>query len=267
MSTWMTQVRHYIKKGIKKRVAGSGHMYIVSMFLILFLMLLFKMSSDKERVYVTYDMVEDSLVTALVSSCVCNTTEYGVSDQLVIYRDLTPKKIPPVFVDILNGLGAVLPQQEYDPLSDPEIYSPNGDYYLDNCYEKFYENLKHNLKLDNEMNATISGISGKVSITDFSVFNVYRDFDEAGNQTGFRIVKYTREANGNWSVYDYGIDTLATVYSTFEHTDIEITETSVSAALTFDLVLSNYSAWLMENLTENDMKESVTYQRVVDITN
>jgi len=272
---WIRLVRHYINKKRKDRAEGGGHVYLLAIYLVIFMLVLFKIMWDRERVYVTYDMVDDSIVSSLISSCVCNLEEFGVSNQLVIYRSLTPVKIPSIFDDMFGDSeeeetegeeGEEEEEEEYDPLNDPEILNPGWDPYLENCYEKFENNLKHNLKLDDAMNATISGIDGLVTINEFSVYNVYRSFDDSGNETGYRVVRYTKTGSGTWSVFPYGLNTPVSVYNSFDKTYTTIKETSVVASLTFNTVLSDYTDWLMPELAQEDMSKTVNYQRIVDIT-
>lgn len=251
MLKWIERVPHYIRALKKKRVEGNGGIFIIAIFFMLFLLVVFKLVVSQQSAYITYDNVDDALVSSLVSAANYNIEEYGLGGHAVVYRTYTPTDDEEL--------------ELFDALDDSEIYSPNGDAYLDACYNKFLTNLKHNLELDDIMVSSSSGIDGTVTIDEFSVFNVYRAYDEDGNPAGYRVVKYTK-AGGGWSTHPYNINTPATCYNTFDHTNTVIENTSISAALTFNIRLSTFSGWLMGgSLTEDDMVEQVTYQRIVDI--
>lgn len=255
-----------IRKTALQHSKGGASVYILSIFIMFFILIIFKGYFDRERLYVTYDSVDDAIVASLVSSCVYNQTEYGISGQTVIFRQLTPVKPPDVEIpgwgELLPGSGD--PEEPYQALEDPEIYIAAGDAYLENCYQSFVKNLKRNLKLDEEMNSTMSGIEGPVEIEKFTVYNVFRNYDEDGNETSYRVVAYTRTGE-TWSVYPYSDNTPANVYSTFDHCDIPIQETSVAAQLTFMLRVSDYEVNQGDVYTGGGITEKVSYQRVVDI--
>ncbi len=258
------QVRHFISLLREMRTEGGAHVFIFTMYFILLALVIFKLVYENERINITYSAVDDAIVSSLVSACEYNTTEYGLSNQAVIYRTLTPIEFPSVLDENSEVVGE--PPAVYDPLNDPEIFNPGTDSYLEKSYKNFITNLKRNLRLDDAMNATISGMDGVITVTEFSVYNVYRSFDDAGNQTGWRIVKYTRAPSGLWTSYAYNPNTPAYVYNSFDHYDTMVDQTSVVAALTFDAVVTDYVAWMMPGKTVADTRQSVTYQRIVDIS-
>lgn len=269
---WIKQARHFIRgkrRQYDRHIEGGSHMYILALYLMLFMFVVFKLMMDRERVYITYDTVDDSIVEALLSSCVINTEEYGRGEQLVIYETITPPKQTSIFDQMQNlGPGGVPlpPPPPYDPLTDSAIWNPGRDEYLTDSYEMFEENLKRNLKLDDSMTATISGIEGIIVIEEFAIYNVYQAFDDSGNETGRRVVKYTPTDSGIWTAYPYSIDEDVKVYNSLDKQDVTIEATSVVARLSFDAVVGDYSEWLMPGKAESDMIKHVTYQRVVDIT-
>lgn len=234
-------------------------MYVVAIFFLMFIALVFRLSMDRERVYVTYDLVDDTLVESLLSASIINRDELAMGGHSVIYRSITPEEIPmpdPSLIPVT-----------FNPLDNPEIYSPYGDEFLEGAYDRFMKVLKKNLKLDNAMNASISGIKGVVTVDDFSVYNVFRAFDEDGNETGFRVVKYTRNASGGWSCYPYAENMTVDVYNSVDHARSMVCETSVSGTLSFDVVLSDYNAGssFFRGMSEDDTNRRVTYSRIVDV--
>lgn len=258
------RVRHFISALKEKRTEGGAQIFIFSMFFMLLMLALFKMIYENERINITYSAVDDAIVSSLVSACEYNTVEYGLSNQLVIYRTVTPVEFPSDLDDNREWLEPSPPP--YDALNDSEIFNPGSDAYLEESYNNFVNNLKRNLRLDDAMTATISGIEGVVTITEFSVYNVYHSYDDAGNETGWRVVKYTRTPGGLWSAYPYNTNTPVYVYNSFDKLNTMIDKTSVVAALTFDAVVTDYVSWMTPTMGADSAKKSVTYQRIVDIS-
>lgn len=239
-------------------------MYVLCLFVLMIILVLFRVLYDSKRVHITHDMVDDALTTALISACVYNTDELALSGATVIYDTVTPVREPSYIISSITGQ-PILDTTPYDTINDGKLFSPGADAYLNGAYQKFVRNLKQNLKLDDAMNSTISGISGQVAITDFSVYNKFYNMDEDGNHTDFRIVKYTYSPGG-WSAYPYGINSTASCYNSLDHSNYTVVETSVSACIAFDVVTGKHSDWAAPGLTEDDYRASVSYQRVVDIT-
>lgn len=246
----------------KKKVAGSSHIYIIALFFIMFICFVFKMSLDRERIYVTYDMVDDTLVESLLSACTINREELAMGGHTVIYRRFTPERESL----LIPGIGIPINPTPFDPLDNPDIFSPSGDAMLDKSYTAFMNTLKQNLKLDGSMNASISGINGVVSIDEFAIYNTYRSFDEDGNELGYRIVKYTRTPGGSWSCYPFNANTLVNIYNSVDHDYTTIGETCVSATISFDVVVADTSSYLT-SLTADELSTHVTYSRIVDVKN
>jgi len=246
---------------------GGSDVYLMGIFIIMFMVLIFKVELDINRIYVTGDAIEDALTTSLLSSCVYNRDELALSNQLVIYRTITPMEpffqlTPGVSPPGVTPPGAV----PYDPLNDTEIYTPGTDHYLDNAYDNFIRTLKKNLKLDNDMNATTSGIRGEVKVDYYAIYNVFKTFDASNNVKDFRVVRYRRTESGTWDAYAYDLNTPAEVTNSLDGSLYEITETTVVGSLTMDIVATDYVAWLMPGMTQDDAVQTISYQRIVDIT-
>lgn len=238
-------------------------MYLLGMMVITFILVIFKFVYEYERFNITYDNIDDALVASLISACTYNTSEYSLSGAAVIYDTVTPVRLPDVLGQIAGLPADTTP---HDTINDVSLYAPAENGYLDNCYQVFLKNLKHNLKLGDDMSVTVSGLDGVVTVREFSIYNKFYNIDEDGNKTDFRIVKYTRLAAGGWNIYPYGINQAATAYNSLDHADSAITETSVSAQLEFQIRTNDYVDWLMPSKTEADMLQTVQYQRIVDIT-
>ena len=246
---------------MKKKIKGGAGIYILALFILLFILVVFKIFFDYNRVNITYDTVDDALVTSLVSGCKYNKEENAISTSTVIFHTVSPLRFSSIF-DELAGTPDM--GETFDLINASEIYTPDAE--LESAYQLFVQNLKQNLKLDDGMNASISGIRGKVEISTFEIYNCYRNIDSSGNRTDFRFVRYVRQSNGTWAAYSFMPNVIPKTYSTFDHADVDILDTSVTAALTFDIALSDYTDWLMPGKTEEDLKQRVTYKRVVDIT-
>lgn len=236
---------------------------MICVIMLMSMIVLFRVLFDQERVHITYDMVDDALTTSLVSACVYNTDELALSGATVIYKTVTPVKEPNYIISSVTGQ-PMLDTTPHDTINDDALFSPGTDIYLNGAYQRFVKNLKKNLKLDNSMNATISGIDGTVTISEFSVYNKFYNLDEDGNPTSFRIVKYTY-SSGGWSAHPYTINATPTCYNSFGHSNHTIVETSVSARISFNVVTGSVIEWAMPGLSESDLRTSVSYQRVVDI--
>lgn len=249
-----------------KKVRGGVQIFVLCLCILLCIVVLYRVLFDYERVQITHDAVDDAITTALVSSCIFNTDELALSGSTVIYSTVTPVKEPNYIISIITG-EPVLDTTPYDTINDAALLNPGEDAFLTQCYERFERNLKKNLKLDDAMNATISGIDGTVAISEFTVFNKFFNVDEDGNQTDFRIVKYTYVPGGSWTAYPYNINQYAESYNSLDHTSYEVCETSVSACITFRVVTGTFIDWAMPGGNPDDMKTAISYQRIVDIIN
>lgn len=252
------QAQHYIKQlaeiiRIKKK--GGTQMYVIGMIILMLFVILFRVLLDFQRVSVTYYSVDDALTTSLLSSCIYNREEQALSGSMVIYRTVTQRSDKTVIpADLSVDIKEI---ESFDAINSEQIYVPAMDTYLEKCYQRFLKNLKKNLKLDNNMNTSISGIDGIMEIAEFSVFNKFINLNKDGTSGDFRIVKYTRSHDGTWSAYIYPINQYASCYNSIDHTEHQITDTSVSARLHFTLVTRTEP--MPDGL-------EVDYQRVVDIT-
>lgn len=259
------RARRCIEGLLGGKVRGGTQIYVLCLAILLCMVIAFRVLFDYARVQITHDAADDAIMTSLVSACVYNPDELALSGSSVIYATVTPVKEPHYVISQITG-EPVLDTTPYDTINDAVLFCPGDDAYLAACYERFLKNLKKNLKLDDAMNAAISGIDGTVTISEFSVYNKFYNLDEDGNQTDFRFVKYTYVPGGGWAVYPYNINEYAESYNSLDHATYTVRETSVSACITFQVVTGTYIDWAMPGYTADDMKTSVSYQRVVDIT-
>lgn len=251
--------RHFIKtlrETCKKEVEGGAQIYIITIMLIFFMVVVFKVMLDDQRMQVTHDAVDDALVSSLISASSINIREYGKSGQLIIYDDVTK--------DPVVGLGAPVltdEQKAQQLLNSSLLYNPAMDSYLNDAYAAFTRSLSVNLKLDGAMNATISGIQGIVEIPEFSVYNLLECYDKFGSRIHYRFIKYTYNGSA-WSVSAYPWDTSVSVYNSFDKTNTELDSTTVTAQLKFTVRISENNGLF----GMGDMTKEVTYQRLVDVT-
>lgn len=264
-------IRNRLSDFLKRKEEGGAQVFIIALFMIMFLAVLLKVTFDQQRVYITYDTVDDSIVSALVGSSTYNVDEMAYSGNIVIFRTLTefepeevpiPGETPPPepTEEELEEMRA-LAMDEF--LNNSELFNPL-DPYLDKARADFVRILKRNLKLDDSFNCRLSGVEGTVTIEEFAIYNKYEWLDENGVCQGYRIIKYSHNGSA-WNVYPYNINTPVTVYSSYDHADIPVEHTTVSAKLAFNLRLSDYSSDYFRDLTESDMLMGVSYQRAVDI--
>ncbi len=255
-----------------KKARGDASMFIITLVILLFFCLLLKATFDYKRIHITYDTVDDSIVSALTSACTFNVTSYGYSGQVVIYDapirveeeeiPLPGATMPPPLTPEEEAELAM--QEALDNLADTALYSPAGDKYLNKSYADFMAALKRNLKLDGSMESSLSGIEGPVTVNEFIVYNRFEEFDEDGNLLAYRIIKYTYDGSA-WSVYPYNVNTPVEVYNSYDKANSYVNDTTVTAKLTFGLRKSDYNAEYMKGLTNADMVQTVSYQRLVDI--
>lgn len=253
------RARHYIRKGIdscRTKKEGNAQIYVITIMLMFFLIVIFKMALDDQRLQVTHDAVDDALVSSLIAASPVNIREYGKSGQLVIYNDVTQTPVV--------GLGAPVltdEQKAQQLLNSALLYNPATDAYLNDAYSAFVRSLTINLKLDGAMNATISGIQGTVSIPEFSVYNMFEYYDGSGSRLHYRFVKYTYNGSA-WSVYAYPIDTDVSVYNSFDKGYTTLDSTTVTAKLDFTVKVSENNGMF----GVGDRTQQVSYQRLVDVT-
>lgn len=244
---------------------GGVQIYVLCLCILLCMVILYRVLFDYTRLQITHDTVDDALTTALVSACVYNADELALSGSAVIYSTVTQVSEPDEILSQITGRPA--PEAEpFNTVNSVALLAPGNDPYLEGCFERFLRNLKKNLKLDDAMNATISGIDGTVTVSEFSVYNKFYNLDAVGNQTDFRIVKYTYVHGVGWTAYPYNTNEYAESYNSLDHAAYTVSETSVSACITFRAVTGTYIDWAMPGYTADDMKASVSYQRIVDIT-
>lgn len=275
MSLWKKTVQRFTDKlqGLcGKRVEGDVSILIIVLVMIFFFCLLLKASYDEQRMYITYDSVDDSIVSALTGACTFNVEEYALGGQAVIYKTVTdieaeeapvpgetPEPLPPA------EEAALAYQKAEDNLTDLELFQPVGDTYLQKSYDDFMRALKRNLKLDSStMESSISGIEGPVTVLEFAVYNRFEQFDDDGNLLAYRVIKYSHNGS-TWSVYPYNINAPVSVYNSYDKVSTPIDSTTVTAILSFNLRVSDYNAAYMPGMSEADMLQPVTYQRLVDI--
>lgn len=242
-----------------KKEKGGIHMYAITILLILACCIFMKVLADNSTAISTRDEVDDCIVVALTSSgSAINLGEKGRSGQIVIYHTISPVGV------VMDG--HVIRPSDYNSCDDPEIFAPAGDVYLENAYQRFTDSINYNLRLDAAGATTYKGITSPITVTDYSVYNKFLEFDSAGNVSGFRFVKYTRNASGTWSVYPYNKNVYPITYNSHDYCDTTVTQTSVSATLNFDVKVSDYKAWMGRNgVTEDSLTLNVSYQRTIDI--
>ncbi len=275
MLLWKKKERPCIKKKfldfMSMKVEGGAQIFIIALCMMLFLLVFFRLSYDKQRVFITYDSLDDSIVSALVGSTTYNVEEMAYSGNFVIFETITefeaeevplPGETPPP-EPTEEELAEMEAQAMDEFFNNPRLFNPI-DSYLDKSRNDFIRILKRNLKLDDAFNCQLSGIEGTVTIEEFAVYNRYEWYDEDGNCAGYRIIKYYHNGSA-WNVYPYNINTPVMVYSTYDHADRPVENTTVTAKLNFNLRLSDFNSTYYQGLTEADMLMGVSYQRSVDI--
>jgi len=262
----LRSIRERFRRLARARTEGGTHVYVLCLFIMMFLLVLFHAMFDYQRLAITKDTVDDALVTSMISACVYNKEELASSGSAVIYQSLTPSYGEHTMLS--PGGHLVVDPTPTDVFSLPEIYAASSDTYLQNCWTLFLKNFKKNLKLGDDMVATISGIDGVVSVTEFSVYNKFYNLDVDRNQTDFMFVKYSyNPSSGAWSAYGYAPNTYPTCYNSLTHSNYQIVESSIATQLSFTVVAGTASTG-MTNLTgviQADFNVPVTYQRVVDV--
>lgn len=256
---------------LKKKAEGSAGIYIIALMVILFFCLLLLATYYRKRIFIVYDTVDDSIVSALTSACTFNLESYGHKGQVVIYD--APYEVEPE-EPLLPGeeVEELTPEEEeqlayqkaLDNLADTALLLPSGDYYLNKSYSDFMKALKRNLKLDDTMQSSLSGIEGEVIIEEFCIYNRFEEFSEDGTLLAYRIIKYTY-SGGTWNVYPYNINTPVMIYNSYDHAESYVEDTTVTAKLVLNVRVGDYNAQFMPGLSDSDMVQTVFYQRLVDI--
>lgn len=264
-------IRQRINDLLLKKEEGGVGIFVIGMCIMMFLVILLKITYDQQRVYITYDTLDDSIVSALVGSTTYNLDEMAYSGNIVIFETVTefePEELPlpgatPAPEPTEEELAQLRQEAMEEFLTNPKLFNVN-DSYLEKAKNDFYRILKRNFKLDDSYNCQLSGVEGTVTVEEFAVYNKFEWLDESGNCQGYRIIKYYYNGSA-WNVYPYNVNTPVTVYSTYDHADIPVEHTTVSAKLNFNLRLSDYNSTYHRGLTEADMLMGVSYQRAVDI--
>ena len=246
------------------KTEGGVHIYILILFFMMFLIVLFRVLLDTQRMGITKDMVEDALMTSMVSACVYNKEEKNASGAIVIYRKLTPLGSE---MFEFEGGRAHLNKVPINIFSMPEMLSPSGDAYLQKSWEIFLKNLKKNLRLNDDMTANISGLSDKVKVEEYAVYNKFYNLDADRKQKDFKFVKYSYyPETDRWSAYEYTPNTYPTTYNSLTKSNYKIQETSISVKISLNVVGGTATAFANKlGKTQNDLNVPVTYQRVVDV--
>lgn len=259
----------FLHEAAASRAEGGTHIYVLCMFIMMFLLVLFRAMFDAQRLYITKDTVDDALMTSMVSACVYNREEKNSSGAVVLYRTVTPL-LGEVLAETVGG--RIIPDPDpVDVFSLPDLTLPGGDPFLANSYALFVKNLKKNLKLHDDMTATISGIDGVVTINEFSVYNKFYSVvdDGSGNrvQDEFKFVRYScNPETGAWSAYAYAPNVYPTTYNSLTKSNYEIRETSISVELGFTVVTGTATGMSQElGHTQAEYNVPVTYHRIVDV--
>lgn len=261
------QERHFTNL-FSKREDGGVQIYVLCLFILMMFVVFWAVMLDFKRISITSDAVDDALVTSLISSCLYNKEEMRLSGATVVYHTVTGDglKLPvteiiPGYVDHSGNLTTTV--EDRDVINGSEIVNSTGDTYLANCYSLFLKNLKKNLKLDDAMTCSMSGIDGVVTIQEFSVYNKFYNLDQDGNKTDFRFVKYTHIGGGVFNCIEYGINEYPTVYNSLDHQMYTVTESSVASTLSFAVVASRYTP--VGGAAGSQTVTDVTYSRIVDV--
>ena len=273
MWLWKKKRRPFIKETsfLRKKAKGSAGIYVITLVILLFFCLLLLATYYRKRTYIVYDTVDDAIVSALTSACTFNLEAYGYGGQVVIYDvpiEIEPEEPPLPGEDIV----VLTPEEEkqlayeeaMDRLISTNLLLPAGDQYLSKSYSDFMKALKRNLKLDDTMQSSLSGIEGEVIVEEFSIYNRFEEFYEDGSLLAYRIIRYTY-SGGTWSVYPFNINTPVTIYNSYDHAESYVEDTTVTAKLTFNVRVGDYNAAYMPGLSASDMLQPVFYQRLVDI--
>ena len=259
------QVRRYISRLLSRKVGGGIQIYILIFFFMMFLLVLFRLVLDAQRLTITKDNVDDALVTSMVSACVYNKNEKNASGAVVIYRDVTPRF--GARMTLTEGGREKADPQPADVLSMPELLDPLGDEYLQKSWDCFIRNFKQNLRLADDLTASISGIDGQIEIEEFSIYNKFYNLDHDRQQTDFMFVRYTYHPDSDaWSAYAYAPNTCPKAYNSLTKTESQIKESSISTKISFRVVAGTETSLTREiGRTQADYSIPVTYQRIVDI--
>ena len=258
-----------LRRMLRAKTKGGAQILIFCMFIMLLLVVYFKALFDYQRMGITKDALDDALVTSMVSGCTINREEFASSGSAVIYRKVTPALGEKISIDFSGKV--VIDDEPEDVINGPEIRSPYAgggvDSFLQSSYDSFEKNIKKNLRLDDSMHSLIAGISGEVVVSEFTIYNKYYNLDEDRNQTDFKFVEYTYVRNsGTWSVIEHTPNTFPNVYSSLTHSNIQLTETSMSVKLSFNVVNSAFTQQMADQgIDESQTITPVTYTRVVDV--
>lgn len=247
----MKKIIKKINSLFNKRVKGGAHIYVFFFFCLLIICVIMKLVFDKKQVEITYRTVDDYLLLSLTSGCLFNTDEYTRSGNIVIYETLSPTWADANYLT-------------YDILSDGNILMPGADSFLNKSYASFLTTFKDSLKLNSSMETSMRGISSPITLDDYSVYNKYCVFDSSNNVEHFKFVRYTRSGTG-WLVQEYSDDVYPTIYNSFDKTNTTITETSIAAKISMDVKVGDYVDWLYQGINPDDVDQSISYQRLVDI--
>lgn len=244
--------------GLQKTVTGGVAIYIICVFLILGCCLFMRVLHDRTVNIATRDTIDDVLVTALTSAgASVNVEEFARGKETIIYRTISPTGI------VMNG--SVISDTSFKATESPEITMPGMDSFLIASFQRFDHSLTHNLNLDAGDNTNFVGIDGSVTIAEFSVYNKFLEFDNSGNMSNFRFVKYTYMNGGGWTAYPYDKGVCPTVYNSHDKHNVTLTESSVYARLSFTVKVSDYKSFMAGYLNPDSLKQNIEYSRAVSI--
>lgn len=285
MLRFIKQARRSIRgtplyKTLCRKRKGSGGLLILTLVILLFLCLVLRMAFDQKKATITYDAVDDAIVSALTSATSnLNLYELGYVGHTVIYRDVYSEPEPsepplpgatPAPSPTPEEIAEANEEAAQDFLFSTTLTTPVGDSYLSDCYNDFVFALKNNLGLSDTFESSMPTIVSPVVIEEFSVYNRFEFYveDTNGNDTllHYRMVKYTTTDGGvTWNATGYNLDTSVQVYNSFDGTTSTIDTTCVTAKLSFDRKISDYNAEYMPGINPADLIKHEIYQRIVDV--
>lgn len=242
---WME--RHYINlwkryKDLSYKKEQANGPYILGMLSVVFLIVAFVVVLTIKEIEITYHSVDDALVEALTASCIVNWEEYGRTHQLVIFDDMeTPNT----------------------PLDDPQNLYPL-DSYMQKSFDVFKKKLITNLGLTDAMETKMPLVKNRIDIKEFTIYNVYKQYDSSDNVIGSRVYEYTFR-NGSWNVVAHAVNEAVYCYNSFDGGPTLIENTTITAALSFQMVYFPSISFLQEVPGEEYLTD-ITYQRLVDVS-
>lgn len=275
--------RETIKRGILKgRMPGRTHMLLASVLFLFAALLLFLYSNQKNMVRVVSEYMDDGLTTALMAGGVINMEEHARSSQIIVHNSLPDEMFQREEEGIGGGRGTgeegeeeegeKPPEAEKPPVEIPIIDAPGigeADAAIRRSYEIFKSALQTNLRLDGTFHSKLPVIVSNIEITEYAVYNVFRNIDSDGNFTGkSRICKY-QFRNGNWITSTLGEAGSVSIDVTrlAGGNTLRVNNSLIYAEITFDVkILPTGSLFTPPDFDQEDNVMTIHYKRAVDVT-